>query len=184
MKVPFSFGAHMEITYDPHEDSCIHFLEVGGDHEIMPDWSWLQWLRREMNDPKLFVYRHRITRRFMLCQWLYTPQETCHPVAQELEGFADESATGWPSDLMHPQVLKARLTPSNDAIANYRKKLRQDEHRKKSEMEDRAHVRRDVVKRLKSVGLDREAHKVEIGAVPIGVPSEATKELAKELTRR
>jgi hypothetical protein len=173
----------MEITYDPHEDSCVHFLEVGEDHEVMPEWGWLRWLRREMEDPKLFVYRHRKTRRFMLCQWLYTPEETCHPVAQELEGFADESSNGWPSDLMHPQVLKARLTPTHDIIKKHQNKLREAEHRKRSEMLDRAEVRKDMVKRLKSVGLEREAHKVSIGAVPVGVPSEGTKEMARELAR-
>lgn len=173
----------MEITYDPHEDSCIHFLEMCDDHEVMPEWGWLRWLRREMEDPKLFVYRHRRTQRFMLCQWLYTPEETCRPVAQELEGFADGSSNGWPSDLMHPQVLKSRLTPSNDAVERYKKKLRDEEHKKKSEKEDRAEVRKDMVKRLRSVGLEREAHNVSIGAVPIGVPSEGTKELARELAR-
>jgi hypothetical protein len=175
----------VQVVRDPYEASCEEFLVINEDHEIMPVWPWLEWLRRKMEDPKLFVYRHRHTRRFMLCQWLYEPHEAVKPVAQELEGFECEpQGFGWPEDLMHPEVLAARLTPTPDISRVQRERLRSAANLKRSQMEERADIRKEASKRLKSLGLDRESKKMAEGYYPVERPSESTVELTNELMRK
>jgi len=171
----------LEIGYDPRAYAAESFLVLNEDHEILHSIEWLDWLRRRVEDPKLFIYRHRLTGRYELCQWLYTPSETTLPIAQELEGFNSDPRFGWPSDLMAPEVLVARLAPMEEIVERRRRadrdrtcKLAQDKH-------ERVDVRRRAISRLRKMGLEREARQIEEGAVPMALPSEQGKEMYKPL---
>ena len=39
-------------------------------HEVLPDGDYIKGLRRHVNLPQLFIYRHRETRAFVLAGWL------------------------------------------------------------------------------------------------------------------
>jgi hypothetical protein len=175
----------MQIIYDEYEVAREHFLPLDADHEILHcEWDWLKWLRAKVENPGLFVYRHRLTGRYMLCDWIHPPSGHTTPICQELEGFDGfEEGCDWPSGLLSPQVLLARLTPTPDIVEKQKRRLRDQDNARRSELEHKAEIRKDSAKRLRSVGLEREARKMESGGVPIGVPSDATREMARELAR-
>lgn len=182
---PFLWSTPMDILYDEYATAREHFLPIDCDHEVLDvEWDWLKWLRAKTENPGLFVYRHRISGRYMLCDWLYPPSGYTTPICQELEGF-DGFTEGcdWPAGLLSPQVLLARLTPTPDIIEKQKRRLRDKDRARTSELEQKAEIRKDSARRLRSLGLEREARKMESGGVPIGVPSDATREMARELAR-
>lgn len=157
----------LTIEYDPREHAAESNLVLNEDHYILPDCSFIEWLRRELNDPKLFVYWHRRTGNFVLCQWLYPPVETTNPVAQELEVFKTDPRLGWPTDLMAPEVLRARLAPIDEIMSARRRADRDASYRRDRDKAERQEVRRKAASRLRKMGLEREARSVESGEVPM-----------------
>jgi len=153
------------------------FLALDEMHQIMPDPEWLCWLKRKLGRDDLFVYRHRGSGRFVLCHWLYPPGETVKPVAQELEGWTDESGLGhWPSDLMGPQVLLARLKPIKEVAALKLQEKREQEEAARCEKTERTDFTRDYARMLDRKGMRAEAHNVRKGAIPVAPVSDAKRQ--------
>lgn len=154
------------------------YLELDERHEVLPYvWPWVESLRRTCNLPNLFVYRHRITGRFVLCNWVFKPHETTRPVAMELEGFTDVGYGWWPDDLMACDVLKARLQPMGDLQEKYARRERDRMSAEQERLDSLRETKTRVTRSLRKRGLDWEAQQVECGAVPVADPSPEIRDL-------
>lgn len=156
----------IQIIKDEYEIARNEFLTLDERHQILPDPEWLLWLKRRIGRSDLFLYRHKETGRFVICAWLFGPKEVQVPVAQELEGFEDPT-DGWPSDLMGPEVLAARLDPLHAVAAE-----RAENRRRKAELEqqdknNQYDFKRSHVRTLERRGFKETAAKVQRGEIPV-----------------
>lgn len=164
----------VEIVRDPREEASQFCLAIGEDHEVFRDagWEWLRWCKRVSDNPRLMVYRHKLTGRFVLGAWAWSPDETDRPVCQELEGFTEDPGRLWPKDLLNPWVMKARLQPAQDEAGRIRRQIQDREAAKKRARELDGMQRKDSVKYLRRRGFDKQAFDMERGATPfVGVGS-------------
>lgn len=84
------------------------------DH-IMPRLQpkWLDHLKRQSRNDRLFVCYHRHAGTFMLCVWVYSPEEVSTlPVFMEIEHFYTNPSRSYPPDLPPKSVLIPRLKPA------------------------------------------------------------------------
>lgn len=131
--------------------------------EVLGDYPWLSWLRRQTGNPRLFAMRAVRAGTFVLAVWVYAPWESSLPIATELESFESPPTSLWPQDLLHPQVLVARLQPWRDHYAElrakYEQKMRDEESIRLATLDERNSVSRF----LRHQGLDHEALLLESG---------------------
>lgn len=181
----------VEILRDPHEEAVATFTKLSEHHEIVPShWTWMQSVREWGRGLRLFVYRHRLTDRFVLASWVYDPSETDQPVFMELESFEGRPDMVWPKGLLDPEVLKCRLQPAPDAVEKLRRKHADREAVKRSALVDDEHQRSDAVKYLKRQNMDHDAYLLENGYLPFvgkargGAQLQALTEELKGMARR
>jgi len=181
----------VEIVRDPHEEAIITFTKLSDDHELVPShWTWMASLRAWAPKLRLFVYRHRLTGRFVLASWVYAPSETDQPVFMELETFDGPPDMVWPKGLLDPEVLMCRLQPAPDSVDRMKKRMSDRAAAKRSVVEDEDRQRQDASKYLKRRGMDREAHMLSVGELPFvgkargGAQLESLTEELKGMARR
>jgi hypothetical protein len=157
----------IQIGFDPHAVACEEFLVLDERHQILEDPEWLRSFKRRLENKDLFVYRHKETGRFVLCHWLYKPSEVMRAVAQELEGWEEESWGWWPTDLMAPEVLLDRLRPVQESQDRKMKARRRADEAARSERDDRISFKRSHVRDLRRKGHSEMAAQVERGEAPV-----------------
>lgn len=154
----------VEILHDPVQAAYASGAGTIYDrsrHEVLNDPPWLESVKREFERPQLFQYRHRDTGNFVLASWMFHPKDGKGPgLFIELEAYPDRET--FPTR----DYLRMRFRPADEQA--------RDIQRRCAEKQQRAHElrkesRRDALKaakRLKRMGLDYEAHQLQIGATP------------------
>lgn len=143
------------------------------------DWFWLRWLRRETDNPKLFVLRDFEHGHFLLCHWCEMGK-----LFVALEQFEGSPTATWPEGLMVPEALKVRCAmvgPDTKKRLNGRDAWMRD---KTARRDERLRERADACRWMRKKGLDDVAHKVETGRMPWVPPSEVsdtTRQAVKEM---
>lgn len=134
-----------------------------GVHKLVPDGPWIQALRQKANQPKLFIYRHERTKRFVVACWEIEPKVYGQGVAicEEIFTVSDKPDFN-PPDLPPMAWCAERCRPGIELLVNgiqQRKEAEWDEERKMvaSDMQ-----RDDTVKWLKRQGLEDAARNVQI----------------------
>lgn len=181
----------VEIIRDPHEEALATFTPLSEHHEMVPShWTWMASVRSWAPTLRLFVYRHRLTGRFVLASWVYSPEETALPVMMELETFDGPPDMVWPRGLLDPEVLKCRLQPAPDSVDRMRRRMADRAYAKRATLESEDMQRQDAARYLKRRGMDRESHMLSTGELPFvgkargGEQLEALTEELKGLARR
>lgn len=178
----------LEIIRDPLEEAHQFCLGMNEDHEVFrdPGWEWFKWCERVSRNDRLMVYRHRVTGRFVLGVWAWSPDEASRPCIQELEGFTGEPGRLWPQDLLHPFVMEKRLQPVHNEVERMQKKIAAKEAAKRKLRMDQAEEKKAAVEILRKQGLEEEARALASGAVPFSGKSanpEGHAFMVEELTR-
>lgn len=158
----------VEIIRDPRSDALGFCLFVGPEHELLDrlSWPWLDWCRAVAKNSRLFVLRNRITGRFCLCSWAWSPVESTSPMFMEIEGFDASPDCWWPADLLIPELMRYRLRPIEEQREKMARRIK-DKHdaKRRAKSIDHDH-KKDVIARLRHMGLHQEAHSLAIGATP------------------
>jgi hypothetical protein len=158
----------VEFVRDPYEEALTFCLPLSERHQVIrdPGWEWFRWLRRRTENPRLCTYRHRETGRFVVGAWAWSPSEAAVPLLQELEGFNGNPCTLWPSDLLDPSIMLARLQPVHNEYGRMRRRIADREAAKRAAREEDGIHKGEVVQWMKRRGLQKEAHDLATGAVP------------------
>lgn len=147
----------IEVLHTPEGAAIEGGLAIDADrHELQPDGEWVRWAKGITGRPKLFVYRHRETGAFMLCEWVLSPAETTHPTCVELfsmEGPPDQVSGGRPSETM----LRARCRGAAHEYEQYQREAREARRAERVDREDRHAQKMEHVKRLRDKGMHLEA---------------------------
>lgn len=144
-------------------------------HEVMDhSWPWLEALRRNFRG-SLFVYRHRESNNFVLCEW-YEKGISCG----ELYTFKGGPTAMWPEDLPVLSVLSTILVSQHDALAARERERREFEADRDRKREVALDERAKTCKWLRRKGLFEEAHNIETGRTPWTSPSEASEDSLRE----
>lgn len=154
------------VVHDPKDQARAQTLALSSDHELLGSYPWLSFCQSCNPRSHLFAYAHRVTGRVVMCDWVYTPQQSTVPLALELEGFQDDPRLLWPRDLLHPFVMRERLRPVEESLARYRAQARDKEAREQSARQDNHAQRMNASRYLRRQGLDNAANGLESGAVP------------------
>jgi hypothetical protein len=167
-----------------HQDTCYErFLVLDPDRHLvlLHSYPWLDWLKREVNQPDLFLYRHKETGRFVLAKWMVKPSEG-RPCCQELESFEGHPNGSWPEDLLHPDVLKERLLPQQEVLRKIKALSAEKKAAERSQRKDMTTAKCEYAKRLRQKGMKREARGIELNQVPYAPKELVPAPLAQHLS--
>lgn len=158
----------VELLFSRYDAAHQRFLALEpGRHRILKEsWPWLEWLRRQTGNDRLFVYYHTFQESFVLACWVYSPTEAVVPVCQELEVFHGSPSAWWPEDLMAPQTLLDRLRPAEEIHARILNSVKQRQVAERVQKDARHTEKREYVKHCRNIGLDQTAALVEDGSMP------------------
>jgi len=164
LEAPVELDIRRDPVSDALEGGC---LLVGPEHQLLGDFYWLDWCKAVSGLDNLFVFRHRGTGRFEVGVWAFSPRQVQVGVFQELEGFSAPPHVGmWPSDLLVPSVMQARLKPMDAELERLRKRVIEKKRDEERLREENMREKRIAAQRLKGAGMEKEAHDVLSGAVP------------------
>jgi hypothetical protein len=167
----------IEIGYDPYTEAVMTGLQMGEDHQVLPESMWLAHIKRETGRKDLFVYYHKFTEQFVLAHWIYPPWEVSRPVCLELDTMPiAPDRGGW----IPTEAIKIRCKAVDVEEEKMKKQLKaqsdaRDEKRKKQEEYERKY---EMVDHLKRKGMDMEAASLQNSKVHY---SEGGSELTEDL---
>lgn len=144
-----------------------------GRHRLLGSYPWLEWVKRETNQPDLFLYYHLHHNTFVLAKWLVPRDEAIMPICQELESFSGSPQGSWPSDLMAPEVLLDRLRPQDEVLRRLQHQAAENqaaEHAKRDSLRTAKH---EYATSLTRKGYKHEAEAIRTNRVPY-TPKELT----------
>lgn len=149
----------MEITFDPVAELVESGLLMGPEHEVLDDGEWISGLKRFLGRDDLFVYHHRWTGNFVLCQWLTQEPRSC----VELEVFSDPPDQG--GGLSY-QLIKNAVRPQHEVRREMRRRMKAIKDKKRELQEKRGLERKDKARHLYRRGYEAEAAQLEYGGGP------------------
>ena len=136
----------IEIIFDPVGHASTVGMTVNENVEILPDSDWVMWARRFSGVKDLFVYRHKITQKFVLSKWIYDPKEDGVGIIMELEAF------DYPPNWFPPSQdwVRDRMRPSQEISEGMKRGMRdtaRSQYRAKREQIEEKHQVADWVKK-------------------------------------
>ena len=162
---PYDSASGVELQWDPEA------------HELMGEYPWLVFLRRFTNTPRLMVYRHKFSDRFILGIWVWSPEEAQRPIVCEVKGFEDTPRRLWPKDLPPPNVLGQILKPVDEVVEQRKKNRAREAYEKAQEKEELAASKTEAINYYLRKGMDEEAHVLKFS--PWRKPREDTQHFIK-----
>lgn len=154
-------------------------------HTLLAHNAWSDWLVRQTANPRLFLLRHHWANSTVLCAWVYSPTEATVPLFQELEAFKADPREWWPSDLLPPDRLLARLAPlPSDGTLPFKKALEDEKAAKRALAEQASIEKSDMVRSLRRRGSTEIAAGIESGAVKWQPTTITGKDAAREQTKQ
>lgn len=167
-----------------YDRAFLHCGHLSEQHTPLSPNLLVEWLTRETGNDRLFLMRHHWANSTVLCAWVYNPVEATIPLFQELEAFKADPREMWPSDLMSPQALLARLRPLPlDGTLPFRQ-AQEDARREKARlMADASVEKQDMVRSLHRRGHEGIARGIQTGALPWTPTTLIGKDVAAEQTK-
>lgn len=166
---PYDSASGMELAWDPES------------HELLGEYPWLAYLRRRTNTPRLMVYHHKLTGRFVLGIWIWSPDEAQKPLICEVKSFLDTPRRLWPRDLPPPNVLGQILQPVEKVVEQRKKNRDRAAYEKARDRQELAESKREAIEHYLRRGMTSEARALE--HAPWRKPSEETADFMRT-TRR
>lgn len=173
----------MEIVFDPRQEAVESHLFMDERHEILPDGEWIKAVQRLTGRDRLFVYRHKEIGSFVLAEWVYDDSDGIR-VCIELECMPQ------PPDLYQEgrptmEDLRFRCRLADDMVKDMHEKIKKRRYQERLDQQDGIAEKADAVSRLKKLGLEDSARRVESGQdkfIPESMGGESFKELKDEIT--
>ena len=173
----YTVEMNIKIGYSPYEEAINTGLQMGPEHQVLPESEWLRHIKRETGRKDLFVYRHKYTKRFVLAHWIYPPWEVTRPVCLELDTMdKPPDRGGW----IPTRFIKLRCAPVDQEEEKLKKKLHSqaEAREKESSRLESAERKYSMVDHLKRKGMDDAALSLKNSKVHY---SEDTSELTEDL---
>lgn len=150
----------IEMVFDPVEMATYDGLRLDERHQIMPESQWLRTVKRATGRDDLFVYRHKETEKFVLAQWIYTPEKDGAAICTELE-IMDKAPDrgGW----LSIAYMKRRCARGHDRVKELKSQMKEAQARKKAEREDLLQKRTDSANYQRRLGNADIAASIEQG---------------------
>ena len=172
----------MEIVFDPRQEAAERHLHMDERHEVLPDGEWIRAVRRLTGRDRLFVYHHKEVGSFVLAEWVYDDSDGIR-VCIELEGMPH------PPDLYREgrptmENLRFRCKLAEDMIKDMHEKIKRRRYEERMAREDGIAEKGDAIKRLKKLGLENSARRIETGKdayIPESMGGESFKEVKDEM---
>jgi len=170
----------MEIVYDPIAAAVESGLLINENHELLPDGEWIRFARRVTKHPELFIYRHKLTGKFVLAGWVYDPKEWGIGVATELHTMdIPPDRGGW----MDTDWLIRRCRPFHEQAAAVRDRIKKAASIKDSMRNDSLEKRQETAAYYRRMGDIEMAAMIESGPyVGDQQGGESLEQLKEELT--
>jgi hypothetical protein len=149
----------LEIVFDPVEEAVHSGLLMDESHELLPDSQWIRFARKVTGREDLFVYRHRLTEKFVLASWLFKEPRIC----LELEVMdLPPDRGGW----VDTEFLCQRCRPAGELYKERFLRRKQEQRRKRYLQEQRGQERKEKAQYFKNKGKDEIAASVGKGGGP------------------
>lgn len=136
-------------------------------HELLPDGPWVKQVREMVKNDRIFVYRHRETKNFVVCEWAEKPREYGMGRATCTELFVvDDAPDHSPTNMPSMATVVHRCRPMVEMFDERRKIHGEKEYEKAAGEAESNQQRLEAVKWMKKKGLDEAARGYEVGASP------------------
>ena len=173
----------MEIVFDARQEAVESHLCMDERHEVLPDGEWIKAVQRLTGRDRLFVYHHKEIGSFVLAEWVYDDSDGIR-VCIELEGMPH------PPDLYQEgrptmEDLRFRCKLADEMVKDMHEKIKKRRYQERLDREDGIAEKEDAIKRLKKLGLEDSARRVQSGAdafIPESMGGESFKQLKEEVT--
>lgn len=159
----------MEVIFDPVEYEYCEETGTVFDPSCMfiLDCDWAEWLREELDEPRLFVYYHGWSQNTVLAYWVYDPEgdESGPGLMVELDtfkGHPDHRCWKRPSI----SYVAARLAPQAEVVKKHKKELVEFKEFNRALRAETYEERLDAAKFLEKQGYYKEAVDMRLGATP------------------
>ena len=148
----------MEMIFAPFEVAMMDGLCLDERHHICPESQWLRAVKRTTGRDALFVYYHKETDKFVLAQWIYTPEQDGVAICTELE-VMDKAPDrgGWIS----LEYIRMRCAKGDEMMKSLRHKMKEDKYRKEAEKAELLEKRTETAKHYRRKGMHDVAASVE-----------------------
>tara|TARA_R100000664_G_C2729035_1_gene120109 strand:- start:566 stop:1108 length:543 start_codon:yes stop_codon:yes gene_type:complete len=148
----------IEMVFDPIEMATMDGLKLDERHHICPESQWLRAVKRTTGRDDLFVYYHKETEKFVLAQWIFTPEKDGAAICTELE-VMDKAPDrgGWIS----LEYIKRRCAKGDEMMKSLRRKVKEASYRKKAEKEELLQQRTETANHYRRKGMEDVAASVE-----------------------
>ena len=144
-----------EVTFDELTEHIENGMVMGFRHEILPDGEWIRAVRRATRRDDLYVYRHRVHGKFILCQMLHWEPRVC----VELESMAlPPDRGGW----LPLEYLRMRCGSQHQYLMRMRDRMRQAKKLRLEQRRESESQQRELARHLRRRGKDEIAAGVEL----------------------
>jgi hypothetical protein len=169
---------NIEVVRDPLELAIEDGLLMDERHEVLPDGEWIRAVRRVTERDDLFVYRHKQTGRFELCQWTH---EGDVRVCREILGMdMAPDRGGW----VPLRIVELQCRPTFIKAREMRARIAEERARASQAKADGLEQKGDIARHLRLRGKAAEAAMVTQGPYATDAESgESLDELRDDLTR-
>lgn len=148
----------IEIQPSLAEISRFDGLQIDPDrHQILADGEYVKLLQKRLDLPGLFIYRHKITKKFVLACWINKDYGVC----RELEIL--EGPPGRGHCLPTPEYMERRTRPVIEQRMEKARQVREARTLERDLEMDSEYERADKVKHLRRQGMTDSADVLESG---------------------
>jgi hypothetical protein len=172
----------IEIGRSVEEDRISGALElVTEKHEVLPDGEWIRAVRRRCERDDLFVYFHKVERKFIVAQWAVPPYSRSRLWCYEIESLDRPPDQGGAPSM---RMMELRCRPLYVELRARKEAIRRRKAEKQRLRDETFQEREDAVRYLRRRGMDEAAARVkESPYVGTSEGGERLEELKEEMTR-
>lgn len=172
----------MEMHDTPYDIAARQCALLGPEHIVIQDNVWLRHCRQLHGNERIFAVFNRISGRFSLAVWVWSPAEASQPLFIELDNFETTPLQEWPCDLTPPNMMRHRLKPlKGDMQKPYRKMLRERNYRRQHAETERKYMLADKEKYWIGKGRLDIAAKIRAGQLDYSTPTDQTREMTDRI---
>jgi len=163
--------AHDRSTYE--EAEAMGLTIDPRRHFVLEDDPWIDALRERTGNDRLFIYVHLIERKYVLCAWMYTPDECGHTgICAEIEVLDRHPSYGGISI----EVAAKLLVSTEDALAEAVEAKRSKRRNRINTLESSRDETASRLKYMRSRGLNESANLVARGVTPMATQADVSEE--------
>tara|TARA_R100001510_G_scaffold51241_1_gene50889 strand:- start:2922 stop:3398 length:477 start_codon:yes stop_codon:yes gene_type:complete len=147
-------------------------------HHVLPDGEWIQWARREVGIPELFVYYHREQDSFVFAAWRNKTQRRCVELHVQDVHFDSKP--------LNRNFLELLCMPIDEKMARMKRKSREARSERHAGALESAEEKKDMLRWTKRRNLEESNRNLAVspfvGGRQGGDTLESTKDALKDMT--